>query len=137
MVCARPPLQRQSGLRAIQRLHLAFLVAAQHQRMLGRGHVLAPDVFELLDEPGIARDLEKPRTRCGFNPFARQWLETLAALMPNSAAIHGVARPLLPSETIPVTNLLPFFLDPIGHGRLRYCAALDAWTITCPDDAPP
>ncbi len=29
-------LERQSRLRAVQRLHLVLLVAAQHERMLGR-----------------------------------------------------------------------------------------------------
>jgi hypothetical protein len=51
-------LERQSRLRAIGRLHLALLVAAQHQRVLGRRHVQAHDVFELLDKQRIARDLE-------------------------------------------------------------------------------
>jgi hypothetical protein len=51
-------LERQSRLRAIGRLHLALLVASQHQRVLGRRHVQAHDVFELLDKQRIARDLE-------------------------------------------------------------------------------
>jgi transposase len=55
-LCA-PLLQRQPGLRAVQRLHLALLVTAQHQRVLGRRQVQAHDVFELLDELGVARDL--------------------------------------------------------------------------------
>ena len=57
-MAARALLQRQPGLRAVQRLHLALLVAAQHQRVLGRRHVQAHDVFELLDELRVARDLE-------------------------------------------------------------------------------
>ena len=51
-------LHRQPGLRAVQRLHLALLVTAQHQRVLGWRHVQAHDVFELLDELGVTRDLE-------------------------------------------------------------------------------
>ena len=51
-------LQRQPRLRALQRLHLALLVAAQHQRVLGRCHVQPHDVFKLLSELRIARDLE-------------------------------------------------------------------------------
>ena len=51
-------LDWQTRLRTVQRLHLALLVAAQHQRVLGRGDVQAHDVFELLDELRVARDLE-------------------------------------------------------------------------------
>ena len=62
--CLRPPLlERQSWLRAIERLDLTFLVAAQHQRMLRRRHVQADDGFEFLDELRIARHLE------GFDPM--------------------------------------------------------------------
>ena len=53
-----PLLQRQAWLCAVQRLHLTLLVAAQHQSVLGRGHVQTHDVFEFLDELGITRDLE-------------------------------------------------------------------------------
>ncbi|MNL64237.1 hypothetical protein D3C87_1884310 [compost metagenome] len=53
-----PLLQRQTGLCAIQRLHLALLIAAQHQRVLGWRHVQANDGFKLLDKLRIARDLE-------------------------------------------------------------------------------
>jgi predicted ABC-type sugar transport system permease subunit len=50
-------LQWQAGLSALQRLHLALLVAAQHQRVFGRRHVQAHDVLELLDEPEVTRNL--------------------------------------------------------------------------------
>jgi len=53
-----PLLQCQPGLGAIECLHLTLLVAAQHQRVFGRRHIQAHDVFELLDELRIARDLE-------------------------------------------------------------------------------
>ena len=53
-----PLLQRQTRLRAIQRLNLALLVAAQHQRMVRGRHVQAHDVFKLLHELRITRDLE-------------------------------------------------------------------------------
>ena len=53
-----PGLRRQPGLRAVRRLHLALLVAAQHQRMLGRGPGPAQEVFDLLDKLRVARDLE-------------------------------------------------------------------------------
>jgi hypothetical protein len=45
-------------LRAIQHPHLALLVAAQHEGVLGRGHVEGHDVLELVDELRVARDLE-------------------------------------------------------------------------------
>ena len=51
-------LERQSGLGAIERLHLALLIATQYQGMFGRGQVQPHDVFELLDELRVARDLE-------------------------------------------------------------------------------
>ena len=51
-------LQGQSGVGAVECLHLALLVAAQNQRMLGRGHIQAYDVLELLGELQIPRDLE-------------------------------------------------------------------------------
>ena len=41
-----PLFQRQSRLGSVQCLHLTFLVAAQNQRMLGRRHVQADDVFK-------------------------------------------------------------------------------------------
>ena len=53
-----PLFQRQPRLGAVQRLHLALLVTAQHQRTLGRRDVQAHDVFELFSELRIARDLE-------------------------------------------------------------------------------
>ena len=38
-------LQRQPRLSAIQRLHLALLIAAQHQRMLGRCEIESHDLL--------------------------------------------------------------------------------------------
>jgi hypothetical protein len=51
-------LHRQAGLGTVKRLHLALLVTAQHQRVLGRGHVQAHDVLEFFDELGITRYFE-------------------------------------------------------------------------------
>jgi hypothetical protein len=51
-------LQRQSRLRAVQSLHLALLIAAEHQRVFGRRQVQADDVFEFFDKVRIPRDLE-------------------------------------------------------------------------------
>ena len=56
-LCA-PLLHRQARLSTVERLHLALLVAAQHQRVLGRGHVQPHDVFELLDKVRVTRDFE-------------------------------------------------------------------------------
>lgn len=53
-----PLLHRRSQLRAIQRLHLAFLVAAQYQGVLGWRHVQPYDVFKLFNELRVTRDLE-------------------------------------------------------------------------------
>ena len=50
-------LQGESGLSTVERLHVALLVASQHQHMLGRGHVKAHDVLELLGEQRIPRKL--------------------------------------------------------------------------------
>src|SRR5258708_503306 len=49
---------RQHGLAAIQRLDLAFLVDAEHDRMLGWRHVEPDDIAHLGDEIGIGRKLE-------------------------------------------------------------------------------
>jgi hypothetical protein len=42
--------QRQTGLRTVQGLDLALLVAAQHNGVLGRREIEAHDVVELLNE---------------------------------------------------------------------------------------
>ena len=49
---AAPAAQRQAGLGTVQRLNLAFLVHAQHQRMFGRIEVQTDDVFQFLGERG-------------------------------------------------------------------------------------
>ena len=51
-------LQRQTGLCPIERLDLAFLIAAQHQGMLGRIQVQTHHAFEFLGKPWILADLE-------------------------------------------------------------------------------
>lgn len=51
-------LHRQAGLSTIKCLHLAFLVTAQHQRVLGRGHVQADNIFGFLDELRITLHFE-------------------------------------------------------------------------------
>ena len=49
---AATAFERQARLRAVLRLDLRLLIAAQHQRMLGRIEVKPDDVFELVDEMG-------------------------------------------------------------------------------------
>ena len=51
-----PALEWQARLRAIQRLHLTFLVATQHHSTLGRVHVQPKDVGEPLIEPEVIGD---------------------------------------------------------------------------------
>jgi hypothetical protein len=51
-------LDRQTRLRPVQRLDLAFLVNRQHHRMARRGHVQPDNVLELGHEFRIARVLE-------------------------------------------------------------------------------
>ena len=43
----------------VAKLHLTFLVAAQHQRMLRRRHIQADDFLKLLNKFRIARYLER------------------------------------------------------------------------------
>jgi hypothetical protein len=45
-------------LGAVESLDLRFLVNTQHQRALGRCHVEADDVADLLDKQRIARQLK-------------------------------------------------------------------------------
>jgi len=57
---------REHGLAAVQRLDLAFLVHAQHNRPVGRGHVKANDVTHFGDEIRIGGELE------GLDPMRLQ-----------------------------------------------------------------
>ena len=50
--------QRQEGPRALEGLHLGFLVDAQHQRTVGGMEVQADDIAHLLDKLGVSRQLE-------------------------------------------------------------------------------
>ena len=55
-------LERQAWLGAVECLDLGLLVDREHQRVGGRSHVEADDVFELGDEIGIARVFEGSET---------------------------------------------------------------------------
>jgi hypothetical protein len=49
----------QQGLAALERLHLAFLVDAQDQRLVGRVEVEPHHIAQLLDEERVGRQLER------------------------------------------------------------------------------
>jgi hypothetical protein len=51
-------LDRQAGLRAIERLDLALLIDQEYQRLVRRVEVEADDVLYLLDEALVVRQLE-------------------------------------------------------------------------------
>src|ERR1035438_2571873 len=54
-------LHRQAGLRAVERLDLALLVAAEHQGVLGRVQVQPHHIEQLVLEARVARELEGAR----------------------------------------------------------------------------
>ena len=78
-------LQRQSWLRAIERLDLALLVDPEHQRLVRRVEIKPDDVLDHLAELGVGESL-KPRIRCGFSPCAAQMRCTLESLRPTALA---------------------------------------------------
>lgn len=53
---------------AVQSLHLTFVVAAQHQRVLRGRHLQAHDLCKLKDKLRVARDLETAR-QAGLEPM--------------------------------------------------------------------
>src|SRR5260221_7314158 len=69
-------LHRQARLRATERLNLAFLVDAEHNRLVGRVEVEPDDVDHFFSEFWIVGELERAR---------QMWLE--AMLLPD--ALHG------------------------------------------------
>ena len=71
-----PLLHGQARLRAVQSLHLALFVAAQHQRVIGWRHVQAHDIFELFDKLGVARD---------FKAALQMGLQTIGTPVPRDA----------------------------------------------------
>jgi hypothetical protein len=82
---AAATLQRQARLRAIERLDLAPLIHAPHQRVLRRPKAKPDQVDQLLDEPRLAAEL-KVSTRCGCNWCACQRRCTIALSMPRCLA---------------------------------------------------
>ena len=55
---AAPLFQRQARLGAVQRLNLALLIHAQHQRVIGWIQIQADDVGEFFHKLRVARQLE-------------------------------------------------------------------------------
>ena len=74
-------LERQTGLCALQRLNLAFLVGGKHHRMLRRIQVQTDNVLQLLDKLRVVAEFEGSR-RWGFKPKARHTRRTVASLTP-------------------------------------------------------
>ncbi len=56
-----PFLERQAGLRAVQRLDLALLVAAEDERVLGRIQIQPDHILELFGKARIVGDFEGAR----------------------------------------------------------------------------
>ena len=85
-------LERQARLRAVERLDLAFLVDRDDQRVLGRVHVEADDVLDLLGELGIVGALK------GANAVRLQSMRLPQALHGAQADAdgfgHGAAGPM-------------------------------------------
>ena len=66
-----PERERQERLGTVERLHLALLVEAQHQGMIGRAHIETDNVAHLSMNSGSVDSL-KVSVRCGCSPKARQ-----------------------------------------------------------------
>ena len=86
-------LQRQARLRAVERLDLAFLVDAQHQRPVRRVHVEPDDVGDLLLELRVVGELEAAH-QMRLQPASAQMRCTeLDWLMPTACG-HRRAAPM-------------------------------------------
>ena len=80
-----PLLDRQPGLRAVERLDLTLLIDREDQRVGRRVEIEAHDIVKLLREVWVVAELEV-RTKCGLSPWRFQIRRTLAGLMHSSAA---------------------------------------------------
>ena len=74
-----PEPHRQHRLGSVERLHLGFLIHAQHERMIRGIQVKPDDIAHLLDEEGVGRELETPGAM-GLQPEERE------------VAVHGGLR---------------------------------------------
>ena len=84
-------LERQAGLRAVERLDLAFLVDRDDDGVRGRVHVEADDVLDLLGEIGIVGALEGAEAMRLQPMRLPQALDGAQAMMPTALAM---ARPV-------------------------------------------
>jgi hypothetical protein len=88
----QPGPQRQQGLAAFEGLNLALLVHREHQRLVRGIEVQAHDIAQLLDEPGVPRELE------GVDPMGLQPVLAPDALNRTSAQPlrlrHGAQAPV-------------------------------------------
>ena len=86
-----PRFQRQPWLRAVQGLHLTFLVNAQHGGLLERTDVKPDHIPHLLHEERIGDNL-KVSVRWGCRAKARQIRETAVWLKPDVLAMPRVLQ---------------------------------------------
>ena len=103
-------LHRQARLGAVERLDLALLVDAQHQRLLGRVEVQPDDVGQLLGEARVVGELERSHP-VRLRPCASQMRCTVAGLTPWALAIERQLQCVCPaawSGSSPATIALTF-----------------------------
>jgi hypothetical protein len=79
-------LERQAGLRSVERLDLALFVDAEHDGVRRRIDI-EPTMSRSLSTNSGCLDSLNCRTRCGWSPCARQMRRTDEALMPAALAI--------------------------------------------------
>ena len=132
MVAARPFFSGNPGCVRSSALDLALLVAAQHQRMLRRGHVQTHDVFEFLNEPRVARNLE-PAHQMRLDAVGLPVAQTVLGATPNAAAIVRALQCVAASGMVCVvssTSLATSTLTggaPRGRSRLMPCSPHSRW----------
>jgi len=83
-----PLLERQPGLRPIQRLDLGFLIDAEHDRAVRRIEVETDDILTFSSNSGSFETLN-PFTMCGFKPASAHMRPTLDGEMPMASAISA------------------------------------------------
>src|SRR5665647_3419097 len=82
MVAARPFFIGSPG--CVRSNACTWLFSSQHSTSAcSGGDMYRPTMSSSFSTNLGSRETLKPRTRCGFNPWARQWRETLAALTPS------------------------------------------------------
>jgi hypothetical protein len=98
-VPARAGLYRQSRLRAVKGLDLALLVDRKHQRLRRRVEIEADDVFvfDLLDEIGVARQLEGNFMTSSFSATRESHFRSVAYIRFTS---HGNREMLTSPKTV-------------------------------------